>query len=76
MVARLEQRLEAGEERINEICDVAVAVGRLLQIGDDQHRAHCNCVDRPILWYETRIIRRGKARRDIAESDRGAGRQG
>ena len=34
MVARLEQRGEAGEERLDEICDITVALGSLLEIGD------------------------------------------
>jgi hypothetical protein len=45
-VARQQQRLKVGEKRIHEIDDVAIAVGRRLQIGNDQHRADGDGIDR------------------------------
>src|SRR2546430_10243741 len=64
------QRLETGEEHIDEIGDVAVALLQLLQLGNRQHAADRDRVDRFALRHQTGIIRRGKAGRRISAAGR------
>src|SRR5438128_3266768 len=62
MVAGIEQRLEPGEERLDEIYEVAVALGAHLKIGGHEHGADRHRVDRLVRRHETRIIRGGETR--------------
>ena len=71
VVPRIEQRLKAGEKRFDEIDQIAVTLGPLLQVGGGQHGAHRDGVDGLVLRHYTRIIRGSEPGRDVA---RGHGR--
>ena len=53
MVTGLEQRLEPDKKCIDEICDIAVALGSLLEIRGNQHCADRHGVDRQILRHQS-----------------------
>src|SRR5215467_6740921 len=66
MVTGLEQGLKAGKKGLDEIRYTAIALGRLLKIGDDQYGAHPDGVDWPVLRHEVWIIHRSQACGHIA----------
>jgi hypothetical protein len=56
MVAAIQQRLKSGEERLDEIHQIAIALGSDVEIGSDKHRTHRDRVDRLVRRHEHRII--------------------
>ena len=62
--------MEPGEEHIDEIRDVPIALRRLPQIGNRQHAADGDRVDGLGLRYQTGIIRCGKTARRIGTAGR------
>src|SRR5215469_6685353 len=56
MMAGFQQRLKTGEERLDEIHQIAIALRSHLKIGSGKHRAHRHRVDRLVRRHESRII--------------------
>ena len=70
VVPRIEERLKAGEERFDEIDQIAVALGPLLEVGGDQHGTDRDGVDGLVLRHQARVIRGSEPGRDIARGHR------
>ena len=61
MMTGLKQRLESGEEHIDEIRDIAVPLGNQPQFCDGEYAADRDRSDWLVLPYESGVIRRGQS---------------
>jgi len=76
MVARIKQPLKAGEERVDEIYQIAVSVGPHRERGSREHGAYRHGVHCLVRLYKARIIRGGEPRRHISGCHRRGERDG